>query len=248
VTTIHEGPQAAGGPPSKWRYNLITSLALIVPLFLIYQVGVLLTWPMYNGADLITNFLINTLHLKLIGYIALNVAVAACFCVMAASKKGKEGGVQVGQLVPLLLESAFYAFFLGSAIIFVMARVLHIPPPHMGGAAAERGPLAAFVMSAGAGVHEELLFRLLLMNGLVAICKGMKFGPVESFLSALLFSSTLFSAMHHLGPMGDPFTVWVFVFRLLAGMVFGLLYWYRGFAVAVYTHALYDMYVLLWVR
>ena len=247
MTTIKEGPQTAGGQPSKWRYNLLTSLALIVPLFLIYQVGVLMTWPMYNGADLITNFLINTLHLKLIGYLALNVAVAACFCVMAASKKGKEG-VQVGQLVPLLLESAFYAFFLGSAIIFVMARVLHIPPPHMGAEVTERGPLAAFVMSAGAGVHEELLFRLLLMNGLFAIFKGLKFGPAESFLSALLFSSTLFSAMHHLGPMGDDFTVWVFTFRLLAGAVFGLIYWYRGFAVAVYTHALYDMYVLLWLK
>jgi membrane protease YdiL (CAAX protease family) len=245
MTTFREGPQAAGAPPSKFRYNLLTSLALIAPLFLVYQVGVLLTWPMYNGADLITAFLI--LHLNVIGYLALNIAVAAGFCAMAASKKGKEG-VQFGMAVPLLLESAFYAFFLGTAIIFVMSRVLHIPPPHMGGAATERGPLAAFVMSAGAGVHEELLFRLLLMNGLVALFKGLKFGPAESFLSALLFSSTLFSAMHHLGPMGDPFTVWVFVFRLLAGAVFGVIYWWRGFAVAVYTHALYDMYVLLWQR
>ena len=62
------------------------------------------------------------------------------------------------------------------------------------------------------------------------------------------FSSTLFSAIHHLGPLGDPFSVWVFTFRLLAGLVFGVIYWFRGFAVAVYTHALYDMYVLLWPR
>ncbi len=245
MTVLKEGPQAAGNASSKWRYNLLTSLALIAPLFLVYQVGVLLTWPLYNGADLITAFLVQ--HLNLIGYLALNIAVVACFCAMAASRKGKEG-VEVGMFAPLLLESAFYAFFLGSAIIFVMAKVLHIPPPHMAGAAGERGPLAAFVMSAGAGVHEELLFRLLLMNGLVALCKGLKFGPVESFLSALVFSSTLFSAMHHLGPLGDPFTVWVFTFRVLAGLVFGVIYWFRGFAVAVYTHALYDMYVLLWPR
>jgi hypothetical protein len=28
-------------------------------------------------------------------------------------------------------------------------------------------------------------------------------------------------------------------------VIFGLLFWFRGFAVAVYTHALYDLYVLL---
>jgi len=37
----------------------------------------------------------------------------------------------------------------------------------------------------------------------------------------------------------------VFVFRVLAGCFFGMVYWFRGFAVAVYTHALYDIYVLL---
>lgn len=245
MTGITEGPHQAGQAPPKWRYNLLTSLALIAPLFLVYQVGVLITWPIYNGADLITAFLVQ--HLNLIGYLALNIAVAAVFCAMAASRKGKEG-VEAGMFVPLLLESAFYAFFLGSAIIFVMARVLHLSPPHMGGAEATRGPLAAFVMSAGAGVHEELLFRLILMNGLVSLCKAMKFGPTESFLSALVFSSTLFSAVHHVGPLGDDFSVWVFTFRLLAGLFFGVLYWFRGFAVAVYTHALYDMYVLMWPR
>jgi hypothetical protein len=39
--------------------------------------------------------------------------------------------------------------------------------------------------------------------------------------------------------------VGLFTFRLLAGVFFGLLFWFRGFAVAVYTHALYDVYVLL---
>ncbi|KAF0243540.1 MAG: hypothetical protein FD180_3324 [Planctomycetota bacterium] len=245
MTTITEGPQTAGGQPPKWRYNLVTSLALVVPLFLVYQLGVLLTWPHYNGADLITAYMVR--NLSVIAYIAVNVCVAAALCVMAASRKGKEG-IQAGMIVPLLFESALYAFFLGSVIIFVLARILQIAPPQMAAESPAGGPFTSLVMSAGAGLHEELLFRLLLMNGLVALCKGMKFGTVESFIAALVFSSTLFSAVHHLGPLGDPFTVWVFTFRILAGVIFGLIYWYRGFAVAVYTHALYDMYVLLWLR
>jgi hypothetical protein len=51
--------------------------------------------------------------------------------------------------------------------------------------------------------------------------------------------------MHHIPPYGDPLHVGVFVFRALAGCFFGLIYWSRGFAIAVYTHALYDIYVLL---
>jgi len=42
--------------------------------------------------------------------------------------------------------------------------------------------------------------------------------------------------------------VWVFTFRFLAGILFGLLFWFRGFAVAVYTHAIYDIVVLVFGR
>ena len=62
---------------------------------------------------------------------------------------------------------------------------------------------------------------------------------------ALGVSSFLFSAAHHIPPYGDPLQLGVFTFRLLAGVFFGLLFWFRGFAVAAYTHALYDIYVLI---
>lgn len=223
-----------------WGYNLMTSSVLILPLFLVYQLGVLLTWPMHNGADLITEFLVQ--KLDLVGYIAFNLAMAALICVLAASKR-KEQGVEFKQMVPLLGESAIYAFFLGSVIFFFMIRILHLEPPRM--AMDNASFTDRFVMSAGAGVHEEILFRLVLLNGLALALKGLKFGPKEAFLGALLVSSALFSAVHHLGSLGDPFTFWVFTFRLLAGIIFGVIYWFRGLAVAVYTHALYDMYVLL---
>ena len=51
--------------------------------------------------------------------------------------------------------------------------------------------------------------------------------------------------MHHIPPYGDPLHIGVFTFRFMAGLCFASLFWFRGFAVAVYTHALYDLYVLL---
>ena len=43
----------------------------------------------------------------------------------------------------------------------------------------------------------------------------------------------------------NHFTFGSFTFRLLAGIVFGVLFKLRGFAVAVYTHAFYDIFVLV---
>jgi hypothetical protein len=100
-------------------------------------------------------------------------------------------------------------------------------------------------ISAGAGLHEELVFRVLLFGGLLALLRrGLSVGPALSLLLALAVSAALFSYAHHLPPHGEPFTTFAFVFRLLAGVVFGLLYHLRGFATAVYTHFLYDVLVL----
>ena len=47
---------------------------------------------------------------------------------------------------------------------------------------------------------------------------------------------------HYLGP--ESFTLFTFAYRSLAGLIFAFLFLFRGFAVAVYTHCLYDVYVL----
>ena len=54
-------------PMEAMRYdpkNLLTSLVLVFPLFLIYQIGVLFTLPMLNGADFLTVFLFRNLGLS----------------------------------------------------------------------------------------------------------------------------------------------------------------------------------------
>ena len=60
---------------------------------------------------------------------------------------------------------------------------------------------------------------------------------------AVFVSSLLFSLAHYVGP--EQFGMFSFVFRLLAGALFCGLFLARGFAVAVYTHAIYDIYVMV---
>jgi membrane protease YdiL (CAAX protease family) len=148
--------------------------------------------------------------------------------------------------VPVLLESSLYALFMGSIILFVMQDILHVPP----GLSTATSPanvsvLGKIVLSFGAGVHEELVFRLILISALTAIGgKLFGFGRALNLAIAFLVSSALFSAAHHVIG-GEPWRVGVFVYRLLCGLVFATIFQVRGFGVAVYTHALYDIFVLL---
>jgi hypothetical protein len=224
--------------------NLLTSLVLVFPLFLIYQVGVLFTLPMLNGADFLTVFLFRNLGLSTTAYLGWTAAVTVAFVVGVLVLRRRQQ-FDTGLVWRVMLESAIYALTMGSLIVFVMTKVFHISPRLAGGVAAE-GFGTRLVMSLGAGVWEETVFRLGLLAGFTALFErvvGLR--RLLAGLLGLVISSLLFSAMHHIPPYGDPFAIGVFTFRVLAGACFGLLFWFRGFAVAVYTHALYDLYVLL---
>jgi hypothetical protein len=224
--------------------NLLTSLVLVFPLFLVYQVGVLFTLPMLNGADFLTVFLFRNLGLSTSAYLGYTALVAVAFAIGVLVLR-KRQQFDPGIAWRVLIESSIYALTMGSLIVFVMTRIFGISPRLAGGVAAQ-GFGARIVMSLGAGVYEETVFRLGLMAGLTALLeRGVGLRRWVAGLLGLLVSSALFSAMHHIPPYGDPFTIGVFTFRLLAGACFGLLFWSRGFAIAVYTHALYDLYVLV---
>ena len=225
--------------------NLLNSLVLVFPLLLIYQVGVLFTLPMLNGADFLTVFLFRNLGLTTTQYLAYTGIVAVLFAAAVFILRRRQR-FDPKVIIPVLLESAVYALTMGSLIIFVMTRLFGISPRLAGGVVEQQGLITRLVMSLGAGVYEETVFRLVLLGGLVALAERvLGLARVVAVILGLAVSSLLFSAMHHIPPYGDPLRLGIFTFRCLAGVCFGLLFWFRGFAVAVYTHALYDLYVLL---
>jgi hypothetical protein len=220
--------------------SLLTSLLLVFPLFLVYQLGVLLT-PTMNGADFITRPLMDLLRYNLGAYLLLSAGVTLAFLVVALYLR-KRQEFHWRLLVPVLVESAIYALTMGTLINLVMhpfARHLAAGPPGT-------GPLDRLVLSLGAGVYEELVFRLIMISALVwLLARVFRLPRLAAVAVAFVVSSFLFSAAHHLGPKGDPLQLGVFVYRFLAGIVFASIFYFRSFAVAVYTHALYDIYVML---
>jgi hypothetical protein len=108
------------------------------------------------------------------------------------------------------------------------------------------GVPAQFMLSLGAGLYEELLFRVVLVGTLGALARRLLgFGPAAAGAVAVLGGALLFSLSHHVGAYGDPFTMQAFTFRLVAGLFFSSVYVLRGFGIAAWTHALYDVGVLV---
>jgi hypothetical protein len=133
--------------------NLLTSLVLVFPLFLTYQLGVLFTLPVLNGADFLTVFLFRNLGLSSGSYLALTFAVATAFAISVALLRHKQR-FDPRLIVPVLIESAIYALTMGSLIVFVMTRGLGISPRLAGGFVGQQGLGTRIVMSLGAGVYE----------------------------------------------------------------------------------------------
>ncbi|MGH7638825.1 MAG: type II CAAX prenyl endopeptidase Rce1 family protein, partial [Gemmatimonadaceae bacterium] len=65
-------------------------------------------------------------------------------------------------------------------------------------------------------------------------------GAVAAVVGALVFS-----AFHYVGEYGEPLQLASFTFRAIAGLVFSGLYLVRGFGITAWTHALYDVYVMV---
>jgi hypothetical protein len=103
--------------------------------------------------------------------------------------------------------------------------------------------VAQVITFVGAGIYEETLFRLLLYSGILGALRLLRTPLLLAVPLAALTSATLFAAAHHVGPYGEAFDDYVFLFRALAGVFFALLYQLRGFGVAAGAHACYDVLV-----
>lgn len=100
------------------------------------------------------------------------------------------------------------------------------------------------MISLGAGVYEELLFRVILVSGLAGIARrAFGWRATTSGLFAAGVGALIFSAFHYIGPYGDRLELGSFTFRAVAGVLFSGLYLLRGFGITAWTHALYDVFL-----
>ena len=80
---------------------------------------------------------------------------------------------------------------------FVAALFARIPP-------AEGDLWTQIALSIGAGLYEELFFRVLLVGGLALAFRPFAKTRTGAYVLAALVGAALFSLAHYVGPLGGP--------------------------------------------
>lgn len=226
------------------------SLLFALPLLVLYEIGAMMiagrAGGMRNGADVLLRTLLAAGGLN--GTMAFTAALAVGAAVIVGlEQKRKRVPVRPGYFAGMLAESAAYAVIFGG-LIAAATQVLLGGMVRMaadGGSITKLPLLDGVVLSLGAGIYEELLFRVLLTGGLFALLLAMGVRRTTSGIIAVVVSAFIFSAFHYIGPYAYPLELNSFTFRFIAGLAFSGLYMVRGFGVAAWTHALYDVFLVL---
>jgi membrane protease YdiL (CAAX protease family) len=226
----------------------LASLAFVTPLLVCYEVGVLWLGPqaMRNGADVWLRQFLDCLGFS--QYFLLPLATVGLLAGWHYVTR-EPWRISAGTLYTKFAECALLAVAL-VVIARVQANFLSLvtqEPPRAVMHAAMGGfienTFRRFVGFMGAGIYEELLFRLLLLPVAVGALKWLGCSFQWSLIGGAIATSVFFAAAHHLGTLGEPFQWYAFLFRTVAGGFFAALFIYRGFGIAAGTHAAYDILV-----
>jgi membrane protease YdiL (CAAX protease family) len=227
----------------------LASLAFVTPLLLFYEIGVLWLGPqaMRNGADVWLRQLLDLLGFS--QYFLLPLATVGLLAGWHYVTR-EPWRISPGTLYTKFAECALLAVALvviARAQSNFLSLLTKQPPPAVLHAALGGGMLETifrrFVGFMGAGIYEELLFRLLLLPIVAAGLRWLGCTVQWSLIGGAITTSLFFALAHHLGTLGEPFQWYAFLFRAVAGGFFAALFIYRGFGIAAGTHAAYDILV-----
>jgi membrane protease YdiL (CAAX protease family) len=144
---------------------------------------------------------------------------------------------------PMLMESVIYTLLLGFGLGYVVYRILL---PYILAKPFSANIWMGIILSIGAGVYEEIVFRFLLITSLYFVFTALlKINKLIGAILSIVLSTSLFTIMHYVGTLGDSFTYANVTFRFLSGIILSIIFMSRGLGITVYTHAIYDMLLVL---
>ena len=233
--------ERAEADPLARKSDAWTDLALTLPVFLAYHLGVIFL-PFRNAADPVTTELRALAKHSLPAYAALTLAIGGVFVAVLLTA-GRRQALDPKRFVLIGLEGALYAALMRAASSYVVGSL------RLAAGAGEGGVFSSVVMALGAGFYEEVAFRVGIFGAGAAILRrlfGLR-GFTAFAVTAVwgMGESLAFSAWHYTGSLGDRWEPSSFVFRAVCGLVLTAIFSFRGFAPAVWTHALYDVWVMV---
>ena len=227
-----------------WRYSRSAyySAVAALPLLVIYEILIVLSqsryWGIRNAADVwIRTFLMAfDLQAQHITFVLIGISLAL---IPVAKSRARGIKLKANYFALMFAECLAFSLVLG----VVLQSILRLGGLSSGGPGS--GLMQNLALSVGAGLFEEIIFRVILLNLLFLLLSPLFKKKVVSAVVAVLLASFLFSFSHYVGTMADTWQLYSFIFRWCAGLLFTVLYFIRGFAITAYTHALYDIWVLV---
>ncbi len=226
-------------------YGFLASL----PLLLLYEVLIIVanggvTGGVRVGAEVWTKELLASLGVHgmlLTGAVVLGLGIG-----VYVWERKRHIPIRAKYFGWMVGESAVYAVLLAFLISTVVGMIFAAAPVS---AAAAPMPLQEslplkLALSIGAGLYEELVFRVVLVGGLFVILRSILASRGTAYAVAAVVGALIFSWVHYIGVLGDAFELPSFTFRFLFGLALNGIFLARGFGVAAWTHALYDVLVV----
>lgn len=241
-------------PVRKWFYftetlRPIVCLLYVIPFLLIYELGVIFldNHSIRNGLDV---WLSGALKFIGAGELLLLPLLTTFFLFAMHHFKKDRWQVSPVVLLGMLIESVGLAL-----IVLFAAKAQHLflldaangsgqlPRLWIAGGSEQPAFAAQFVSFCGAGLYEELVFRLLMLPGVMWLFTKAGLKPWLAATLAIAITSLLFAGAHYdfLNPAAGPFELPGFMVRVVASVFFCLVFLFRGFGVAVGTHVAYDV-------
>ncbi len=253
------GPVARGRlatlfSPDNDYFKLSTTFAysylFVLPLVVLYELGVVLVnsgaaTEIRVSSDIYIKRLLALVGIE--GTLVPSILLVVVGAGVVLYQRRRNAHIRPRYFAYMFGESLVYGVVIGMVVATFVSHLFSLQWPPMLQEVTGKPSLAqGLVLSLGAGVYEELVFRLLLVSALVWALR--LFDAVKQnqrYLVAAVIGALVFSAVHYIGALGDVFTLQSFVFRFLMGAALNVLFLWRGFGIAAMTHALYDVIVTL---
>lgn len=217
----------------------LSSLVFLLPLIVLYELGTrYISLTTHQGEQRIIAFNLLQDFFTFFGANGKYLPAMAVVGILLAwhIARNDPWEIQISTVAGMLLESFVLAFPL-ILMGFVAARYWSL-------SAVRIAPSSLIILSIGAGIYEELVFRLIALTLLhLILIDVLKLHKGFSYLMMVLVSSVLFAGYHYLG--AEHFVWQTFVFRTGAGLYFGAIFVFRGFGITAGTHAAYDVLIVL---
>lgn len=230
----------------KSTNSLLYSYLISLPLLLLYE-GLL--WISQPQSDQIVRISVDVWIKTLFSYLGTDILsltlifVALLGVYILYRERQKLSTLRLNYFLAMLIEAAVYAFLLALFISTVINNLLMMQGEEL----ESLNTIQQIALSLGAGLYEEIFFRVILVSALLYLFKKLLNRKSLIFASAIVLAALLFSFAHYVGELGDPFTLGSFLFRFLFGLSLNAIYIWRGFGMAAWTHAIYDVMVVAYL-